>query len=897
MGDSPPEFLDLSCGDCGTRFRIRPTKGRLPRGPVECPSCSNLVPIEAAPAPSAPAAAMFRSRKGTKSEEMRLMDVLKSLPESTAPGGTLMGMSVAESMRAEARARLDESTAAATDSDLFPDDPRDFNEGGVTHTPTHKMFALDEHSESAFNNRTKAPWESESTNKAARQANIIAKVNPRKTQPSLEPINMRSEVESSSKSDAFADDSDVSNPEAFSRVPTRSSKSAERPKLADLLKQVREKRGPLVTPSPVTPLPHASKAFDDPLGESIFPSDHDIVADLGPTPAEVRSKVPANQEDNRMTPFGKARADTVVRALESHGMAAEKTGSGFIRIPTAEILDLIGTGTYRLRVENVVYEPIDEVGIRRLVRTEFLTGDEFISERGGDWVVMSEHAFFRPASAAPIAMIEEEISEAEALEELFEPPAVLSRSDGSGELFPTIGHLSPDQSAEIELSYAEHSSSEIVDSEVSHDEIPNADVPLTAELDLDDLDELDDLQTVSEVFPPQTPAAPDDLPTKTSAPRSRSIWLPLALVAIAGILVGAVFKTQIFGAPGLTPVDEPIVDSIQDPVAVIPDTVTAAQAVVGQTAAQVPVIVEEPPTVVEQVPVEVNSVRKLTAPELINATLAKENKTPVLKFSLNGAPVTFIADTGESQRSFRSNEAVAVLCRAAKCGIDFAKIQDAFLSSDELKALGIELTGALSKLDDVSGIRGILRWDVQGAAQLPLAELTSVWRKWMGLSDQDLDKAVSESEKDITKAIGEERTRALLAQAGQIRVRDLVRQISNVLVLDYLTNNFERFESGQGQETWNLAVKNGRVVSLDEGGAFQPRASTRIKGRFSWVEKFDKDVFESFSQLKRDELDSKIFDDSTAAERVALRVFWKQQQAYVDRVQKETLRRPDALFF
>lgn len=893
MGDTPPEFLDLSCEDCGTRFRIRPTKGRLPKGPVECPSCGNHIPIELAPS-AVPAAAVFRSRKGTKSEELRLKEVLASLPESAATNGTLLGMAKPDALKSEPRPRLDESTAAATD-DLFPDSSDfDYGEPVVSHTPTHKMFALDEHSESAYNNRTKAPWESESLNQAARQANIVAKINPRKTQPNLQAAIQATNIELSSKSDAFADEpSDPTKAEAFARQKTKSSTLGERPKLADLLKQVREKRGPFITPPPLMPSsPLHAEASASAEDDNFLPSDQELAADLGLSmPSDAVS--PDNSKDNRMTPFGKARAETVVRALESHGMAAEKTGSGFIRIPTAEILDLIGTGTYRLQVENVVYEPIDEVGIRRLVRTEFLTGDELVAERGGDWTPMRDHAFFSQPKAPnePMTM-ELEISDAEAIEELFEPPAVLGRSDSSGELFPTIGHLSPDQSAEIESSYAEHSSSEI---SVDDDVPESVDAPLTAELDLDDLDDLEIIQATS---PPETPVVEDAQKARPSS--FRPVWLVIGLVALAGVLVGSVFRSQIFGSNDAS-IDPPITETTPELVPPLVAPTTAAQiAVVTATAAQVVEVVEEVPKVaVEEIPVEVvaDGVRRLSASEINGPTLSKEGKTPVIKFSLDGKPVTFIADTGESQRSYRSNLAVAALCRAAACGIDFAKTQEAFVASADLKSLGLELNGAVTKVDEVDGIQGALRWDVQGAAQLPLADLTSVWRKWMGLNDEDLDKAVSESESDLVKAIGQERTTALLAQAGQIRVRDLVKQISNVLVLDYLTNNFERFESGQGPTTWNLAVKNGKVVSLDDGGAFQSRASTRIKGRFSWVEKFDKTMFESLAQLDREAIEPTLLPDATAAERVALRVFWKQQQAYVDHVKKETLRRPDALFF
>ena len=79
----------------------------------------------------------------------------------------------------------------------------------------------------------------------------------------------------------------------------------------------------------------------------------------------------------------------------SVGMASEKRGSGYIRLPTAEILDVLGTGQYRLMVEDIVYEPVDEVGLTELVKRGVLMGAELIAEQGGEWIPIVEHPVFK----------------------------------------------------------------------------------------------------------------------------------------------------------------------------------------------------------------------------------------------------------------------------------------------------------------------------------------------------------------------------------------------------------------------------------------------------------------------------------------------------------------------
>ncbi len=79
----------------------------------------------------------------------------------------------------------------------------------------------------------------------------------------------------------------------------------------------------------------------------------------------------------------------------SVGMASERRGSGYIRLPTSEILDVLGAGQYRLMVEDIVYEPVDEVGLTELVKRGVLMGAELIAEQGGEWIPIVEHPVFK----------------------------------------------------------------------------------------------------------------------------------------------------------------------------------------------------------------------------------------------------------------------------------------------------------------------------------------------------------------------------------------------------------------------------------------------------------------------------------------------------------------------
>ena len=77
------------------------------------------------------------------------------------------------------------------------------------------------------------------------------------------------------------------------------------------------------------------------------------------------------------------------------GAASERRGSGHIRLPTTEILEVLGRGSYRLMVEDIVYEPVDERGLVDLIKQGVLLGAEQIADADGDWTPIAEHPVFK----------------------------------------------------------------------------------------------------------------------------------------------------------------------------------------------------------------------------------------------------------------------------------------------------------------------------------------------------------------------------------------------------------------------------------------------------------------------------------------------------------------------
>ncbi len=77
------------------------------------------------------------------------------------------------------------------------------------------------------------------------------------------------------------------------------------------------------------------------------------------------------------------------------GMASERRGSGYIRLPTSEILEVLGSGTYRILVEDIEYGPVDEKGLTDLIKGGVLLGAEMIAQGDGEWQPIADHPVFR----------------------------------------------------------------------------------------------------------------------------------------------------------------------------------------------------------------------------------------------------------------------------------------------------------------------------------------------------------------------------------------------------------------------------------------------------------------------------------------------------------------------
>jgi hypothetical protein len=166
---------------------------------------------------------------------------------------------------------------------------------------------------------------------------------------------------------------------------------------------------------------------------------------------------------------------------------------------------------------------------------------------------------------------------------------------------------------------------------------------------------------------------------------------------------------------------------------------------------------------------------------------------------------------------------------------------------------------------------------VGDSARWPM-ELDMIWRRWLNpesvveIFDQKID--VTFPSKPATLPF----VKNLFRESKGKSTRVFGRQISSLVLFDFLTNNWARYESKAERYGENLRLDDGQLISLNHHRTFQPRASKRVRGRFSYVGKFSKRSISSLRLLDPDVVDQALFPSPTLSERARLKVFWKQRE-------------------
>lgn len=856
MGENPPEVMEIHCPSCETRFRLRLIKGRLPSQDIECPSCGASIPVE----PQKPKAAILKRSTEIGAPKPGALD-----PDTVPTGGTLLGLPVDGIFAPPANPFDRQPTVVKGFSDPPPDP-----EPNAPRTP---LGDLEEHSDSAFQNTTRHPWDTQPTTKAQTLETSTSDVeNTRDT-----PYKGLSSISSSPQDDTVS----------------------EKPKLNDLLKKVREKRGvPL-------PAPPEIKAENPLFGKSRAPQRVSADTDNRKTKPSME---PAFRKKMQEESASKENAPGT-------GTASETRGSGYIRLPTSEIKEALGEGEFDIRIGEFSYS-VSEDALVKLVKGGILMGAEEMAAADGVWMPINEHPVvkrLREKMADEAHLLLADIAERKTAKSRDEP-----RTEELTEDFLALEDSPPplpevdDVSDAFEATF-NSSDEELI--ELDADEALSLEKPpqLPAETSIDSLtaplkspDEIQEALPPEPDLEPEVPEAPspEPLETKTSLvppakkKGGRGLLIALVLLALVGGAIVAsyfLFGDEIKGILGLN--TEPTV------VAEVPkDTPPPPVEVVEETPE--PVVPEpepepEPPAL-EPHEAALAALQNLWDNDEPNpddfrkamldlfenthvidgvkgTSIVKINGNPTILGTWNDLEILIYPDTPAAEDARRRVQATAYLCSVANCGVVPTLAIPASLSQDALKDLDVpDLNLKDGRFEAVIVVKTT-------GAIVRLPAFQGLWRGWMRASSEELDKPLAQFQADLAKELGDEPAAQIVSQAKDMTLREFMQGVSATITFDYLTNNSDRFD---GDAEDNLVLRNGVFFTQHHVGTFQPRASTRVKGRFSWAPTLDKSSTQSLLALTPD-INDALFPNTRPAEKVYLDVFWSQHEKLSEKAVKE----------
>lgn len=121
--------------------------------------------------------------------------------------------------------------------------------------------------------------------------------------------------------------------------------------------------------------------------------------------------------------------------------------------------------------------------------------------------------------------------------------------------------------------------------------------------------------------------------------------------------------------------------------------------------------------------------------------------------------------------------------------------------------------------------------------------------------------------------------------AGEMTSRDILHQLSDMILMDYLTNNWDRFTGAKDNFGANCHFHSGGIIGIDNDAAFPPWHAPRVVRRLKLVEMFSRKFVENLRKIDPDELLVHLFPDPTKAELASFERFKERRESalkYID---------------
>lgn len=251
------------------------------------------------------------------------------------------------------------------------------------------------------------------------------------------------------------------------------------------------------------------------------------------------------------------------------------------------------------------------------------------------------------------------------------------------------------------------------------------------------------------------------------------------------------------------------------------------------------------------------------------------------------------------QSNYRSEIAAYRLCPLIHCRFSIPRNLQVFIEYNDFVSLYRriksnpkselkDLTYVRNTTDNKDYIHATLKDWVKEYTQFPI-EFTGVWTPWLNTTSRE-ELQTTPASSIIPSFVKKHPLGAKLQKSWQEHLEHttlyaLSLQISNMLVFDFLSNNWDRFSGVPKFWGINCQLSTSKLVSIDNGASFPKTANPKPLANLHKITRFSRLTTQSIRKLQFQPTLDFLFPNATPFEQERFATFWAQRTAllnYVD---------------
>ena len=188
------------------------------------------------------------------------------------------------------------------------------------------------------------------------------------------------------------------------------------------------------------------------------------------------------------------------------------------------------------------------------------------------------------------------------------------------------------------------------------------------------------------------------------------------------------------------------------------------------------------------------------------------------------------------------------------------------------------------KQDGKDYLHGTYKEWIPDFTEFPI-ELSSNWKPWLKIETdpQILDEPAADIIPNIKKrhSLGEKLAPRLQKHLGELTKKQLALQLSNLIVFDFLVNNWDRFSGVPRFWGINCQIKDKKFMSIDNGASFPKTPNEKPLKHLKDTQRFSRITLRAIQKLDRDETLNILLPHPTPFEVEKFDTFWKQREIFL----------------